>query len=607
LSLAHAGVAAALWLAGLWYSAALMVERRDPDASRWARVAARLRDASVLGVGIPLALASFGILSGTACLASLALCAIARTIRLPPLRRRITPHVPPPTTPASVVGYALPGAAIVSVAWPALVRPLQQGDSLGYHLPNAAAWTVTHTLWTTGTWYWWYPGGSEGFAAGMFAVAGPFAVGLAGFVALLLLAYRIAAFAERAGCSPLPGGAFAAAVVTIPTIALQGGSLENDVWLAAWLLEGVWALREESAVVARTLSVLGLLKPYGFIFAAIALVAARASPSSRAQRTRAWQVVVGFVPIALWTLRDAVLWRTATIDPGALSVRNLFGTTIVAAGAAGVTTLGQAIANAGPGFTLASIAVVVTLVASRDRMLRIVAFGTLGFFLVEPFGYRNDMPQLATGASLRFAVAALVVGLVGVLPLLRRFPGGLVVVALALVALDVRTVVAIFANDGATHGWYLAALAFAIGAAIDVSRTRGFATTVVATALIVYGVRLAGTHPVDYFDDAMSRGQTRSRLFAYLARTRPPRVAGYQVPLGSISIVSPRTLATNTLTADPCTDARRAHALLVVADSPRASDADLATRRSSLRRCGRVLFDDGVSLVIVPEGSSPKS
>jgi hypothetical protein len=95
-----------------------------------------------------------------------------------------------------------------------------QGDSIAYHLPNAAAWTVTHSIWTSGTWYWFYPGGSELFAAALFSVAGPAAVALAGFVALLLLAQRLPAFAVRAGFSRLGAGALAVAVITFKPIAL---------------------------------------------------------------------------------------------------------------------------------------------------------------------------------------------------------------------------------------------------------------------------------------------------------------------------------------------------------------------------------------------------
>ncbi len=51
-------------------------------------------------------------------------------------------------------------------------------------------------------------------------VAGPAAVALADFVALLLLAQRLPAFAVRAGFSRLGAGALAVAVITFKPIAL---------------------------------------------------------------------------------------------------------------------------------------------------------------------------------------------------------------------------------------------------------------------------------------------------------------------------------------------------------------------------------------------------
>ena len=81
-------------------------------------------------------------------------------------------------------------AALVVVAWPQLVRPLLDGDSLSYHLPNAASWVQAHSLWTTATRYWWYPPASELFASGLYAVASPFALPWCGFGALALLGFR---------------------------------------------------------------------------------------------------------------------------------------------------------------------------------------------------------------------------------------------------------------------------------------------------------------------------------------------------------------------------------------------------------------------------------
>jgi hypothetical protein len=570
-------IAAALWLGALWYVAPLL------DASAREAPARHLRDAIVLGVAIPLVLGTAGALAPVPCAAAILLLAIVRTVVRPPAVRPV----------AASPWHALPAVAVVAVSWPALVRPLLQGDSLGYHLPNAASWSTTHAIWTTVTWYWFYPGGSELFAAGLDTIAGPLAVGFAGFAALLLLAYRIAAFAERAGCSAFQSGALAAAFVTVPAVALQGGSLENDVWLAAWLLETAWALLEERPVTRRALTVAALVKPYGFIFAALAAWFGRA---------RRLDVVLGFAPLALWFVRDAVLWRGAIIDPAALSDPHVAATTILAQGAAGVTTLASALWNAGPGMLVACLAFVATVATSREPVLRWSALGAFAFFLIEPFGFRNDGPQLATGASLRYAFPALALGFTGALPLVRRvpWPNAVACAALALAALQIRGVAAIFENDATTHRWYLAAIVVAAAIVADAWRARGFATPLVSLALVAYAVRFAGSHPADYYDDLISSGNGKSHLFEWLAAERPPRVVGDTIRLGSIVVVSPGTLAQNTVRVDPCGEARRAHALLVVADDPPTNAAAFAARRAAGRACGRVLYEDERALAVAP-------
>ena len=140
-------------------------------------------------------------------------------------------------------GYAFPIAVVVAAAWPALVRPIMQGDSLEYHLPDAAVFATTHGAYATITQAWFYPSASELFASAIFQIGGPLEVGLGGLAASLLLTARLMAFCRKGGLGALPSGALVAAAMSIPLVALQGPSLENDVWLAAWLLECIWASR----------------------------------------------------------------------------------------------------------------------------------------------------------------------------------------------------------------------------------------------------------------------------------------------------------------------------------------------------------------------------
>ena len=584
------GVAAALWLSGLWYVAPALCARSNEGHpfGLTDRIARRIRDASIVGLSIPLIAGALGLLFPATCIGLLVVACVARTAIRPPRLPRIR------WTPRSVqdiVGYALPQIAVVAASSPPLLRPLIEGDSLGYHLPNAASWTVTHTLWTSGTSYWWYPGGSELFAGGLLAVAGPLALCYAGFVALLLLANRVAAFAQRAGLSALCAGASAAAVATIPAIALQGGSLENDVWLSAWLLELVWSLLEEPDATTRTVFVTSLIKPVGFLFAALTVALGRA---------RLRNVLLGFIPIALWFVRDAVLWKNATISPSDMGYPNLLGTTIAAQGAIGFTTLIDAIWRAGPGLCIAFGALVVSCVASREPLIRWTALGTFLVFLVEPFGFQNGVPQLAQGDSLRFAFPAVVLGIVGCFPLLRRYALWFSPALIVLAMFQIWHVISIFENDTTTSLWYVAPLAIAAAIALDAFLTRSVATTLVSFALIAYTINVAGSHPIDYYNDLVSRGALRSHVFTWLAAQRPKVVVGDGIRLGSVVMVSPNTLVEDSIGADGCARARRIGALLVTADDPPTSDAALASRRERDKTCGTVRYDDGAVLVVAP-------
>jgi len=131
---------------------------------------------------------------------------------------------------------------------------------------------------------------------------------------------------------------------------------------------------------------------------------------------------------------------------------------------------------------------------------------------------------------------------------------------------------------------------------------RGVLTGLAALALIAYGVVLADSHPADYYDDGLMHDGHTSHFFAWLAKERPSAVVGDHILLGSIAVISPETRVQNTVSADPCADAERASALLVIADNPTTTDAAFEARRSSARACGKAIYDDGVALVIAPPG-----
>ena len=479
------------------------------------------------------------------------------------------------------------------MAWPALVRPLLEGDSLGYHLPNAAAWAHDGTLWLTTTRYWWYPGASELFAAGLFRIAGPFALPLAGTAASALLGQRLATWYARAGVVPWIAGALAAATATALVAGLQAADLRNDLWLAAFVLEISWALRYETRATGRSAALCALLKPYGFLYAAVALATGRAAP-------RSW--LVAGLPFAFWVARDAFGWRGAQFPPASTAVAGLWTTTIAAHGIAGAETLTRALLADGPWSALLFGAGLALIVFGRDAGLRLTAAAALLVFLCEPFGFDNPLPQLATGSSLRYALPFLALGALGLIPFARRLPLALGCAALAFAVWDGVRIVAIFWRDTTGHGeaWVLALAFAALLLAALRPRIARVATPLLTLGLIAYAVVLAASHPVDYFNDAFSAPGARTQFFTWLNTHRPSALVAWNLRAGALVVVSPESRVLDGLERDPCGEAQRNHALLVAYVEPSGA----ASRRDEVREraldCGPALYRDPLVLVVAP-------
>ncbi|HKU80810.1 MAG TPA: hypothetical protein VJP76_01475, partial [Candidatus Tumulicola sp.] len=273
------GALGAGWLIGLWVAA--------PIFGR-ARGAARIAQAIALGCLIPLALGALNLLYAWSLWIVLAGVAIASLLRQrhgdaePAARGEVEWDL--------LVGFV----ALVALAWPVAVRPLLDGDTLIYHLPNAASWANQHGFWTTGTRYWWYPPASEIFASGLLATGGIGAVGWAGLPPAVLLLLTFRAVARRSGTAPIVGTLVACALLATPVAVQQLVSLQNDLWLSALFIFAV----TEYATPA--FAVLSLTKPTGLAFALLASGAWRGT-----KRRIAAAVSAG--AFALWGARDLIL------------------------------------------------------------------------------------------------------------------------------------------------------------------------------------------------------------------------------------------------------------------------------------------------------------
>lgn len=556
----------------------------------------------ILGVAIPLVLGFLHLLTGFACALTLfAVAGFAFAIRA----RGAAPDRSPRTLRSfeSRIATGLPLLAATATAWPALVRPLLQGDSLLYHLPNAAAWVDAHSLWTTTTRYWWYPGASELFAAGIFAVAGPLALGFAGVAASLLLGFRLTQWGIGLGTRPWVAGALAAFALSSFTLAEQAGSLENDVWLAAFLIEALCAKRNGIRLV-RASAMTALIKVTGPLYAAIALVVRRTTPRA---------VALASFPFLAWVVRDATLWPTAIIPPASSGYPNVAATTILFHGVAGFEMLAVALGKDGPATLSLFLAALAGIVLTRDRRLRISALVALAIFVVHPFGYNNEQPQLATGASLRYAAPLLALGAVFLNIFVVRLdsaaafelaPSRIVgVAALALAAAGISRLVGLYHADAMTANTLgivvLVAFVFVIPwRSFDLRSAAVFAT---GMALVVYAVVLAGTHPLDYYERWLAPGPRHSTFFHWLAHARPASVVSDGLSAGAIVAVSPSTRAADVDVADPCGEARRLTALLVISTGVMNPARDREQRLALARTCGRIVFDDGLTIVVSPQ------
>ncbi len=277
---------AIVWLLALYYAAGgLFTKVRN--------VTDRVRDSLLLALAIPLLLGFLNALSTWTELLAAALLCGARLF-LCRKGRPATWNVRPERLSTDAVGYAIVSATLVAISWPQLVRPILQGDSLLYHLPNAATWATAHSFWTDGTLYWWYAPGSEMFAADMLLIGGPGSLPISGLVASLLLGFRFIEFGRRFDVSPWQSGALSAAFVSLPIAALQAGTLQNDVWLSAWLVEVVWSGLNDNEAIYRTVATCTLMKPIGFVLAAFASMLFGSSLA----------ILLSFIPVAAWALRD---------------------------------------------------------------------------------------------------------------------------------------------------------------------------------------------------------------------------------------------------------------------------------------------------------------
>jgi hypothetical protein len=420
----------------------------------------------------------------------------------------------------------------------------------------------------------------------MLAAAGTLAVGFAGFGALLLLGLRLQAWGVALGVRPWVAGALAAFAISSFTFAEQAGSLENDVWLAAFFLESLWLMRANlGGAFTRATAVAALIKPVGPLYAILALVLA----------IPPWRIaLLALAPIALWAARDAILWDGAIIAPSSVYYVSWFATTIIAHGMAGALSVWEALHAEGIATIVLFVAALGSIVLARDGRLRLAAAVSLVIFAFHPFwSIHLAAPFLALGALFLHEIG-------------RRVPVPAGVLALALAVYGLVRTVGIFWNDATTHGTWLIVAIVAVVLLLPWEAVRRRLAPVTLAGLTAYAVVLAGSHPLDYYEDWLGRGAGHSRFFHWLAATQPPAIVGYGLRIGSIAAVSPTTRVIDTYVRNPCREAHTLGALLVVSGDILVNvQTGYEPRRAFAERCGAIVFDDGTTIVVNPHSGWP--
>ena len=560
------GALAFVYAAALWYCAPLFSGDRTA-------IADRLRTAIIIGIAAPGALALLGILYAPALWVLLAMLAAVRTLR----------RVPSRATPADAALLLALACAWVAL-WPGLARPLLDGDTLLYHLPNAAAFVQDHTAWTARAPYWLYPPASEIFAAGLLCVSGRWSLPLAGIFPALLIVSRLYTAARNAGAKPAASAALALAFICMPLAAFQTGTLQNDLWLAAFFTELLCAGQG-----AASFAICALLKPFGWLEAFVAAAAARLPVRS---------VLLGLLPLAVWILRDGVLLGAGG-RAGFSAPPYLEG--IIAAHPIAFLQLAHGIAAVTPQSFVWLALLAPACAFPQTRRYGFAGAASLVIYAFLPLAYRSGATNYALDASsFRFALPALAAGALAGAALIPRAQIAGIVLGYALALWGAYGVLAVYWNDAYTH-WSIAVAAAAALAALASPRTRGLSVAIItAAALIVAAWSASSRAPGFYANWMPGRNGAPTGVFSWIASHRPRSVLAADVRIGAVFMASPHTRVLAAGPAPLCAQAVQKRALLLVGSNEDTGAGELAREFSDARRSCRVLYRDSAAILVRP-------
>ncbi|MGH7716011.1 MAG: hypothetical protein ACREML_08450 [Vulcanimicrobiaceae bacterium] len=551
----------------MWYAAPLLTRTRGLT------IPSRLRCALVLLTATPLVLAAVHLLAvGPLLVIAGILCAA---------RFRFARHTALEFNPWD----GLAAAIVLLVAAAYIPRAPDDGDSLAYHLPNAIAWVQSRSLDPTWMRYWWYPGGSEISVAGLIAACGLWISGVPSLLAAMMLVSRIGMWLRTRDVPAPVATAMSAAFITISTVAFQTYDQRNDLVLTAWFVESLWVLRTQSWSGTVPIAMLALIKPYGWAYALVAIVCMRQP-----------RALIGLVPLALWVLHDALLAAHAHISIASTNAMGTWSTTILGNIPGSLAVLARAVGERGPVTVCCFVAPVVALfLRGKERRVAIAGVAALVLFLLSPFAYANDMPQLALGWSLRYDLPELAIGALCLAPLARKLPLPFAIAAAISAIAGIARLLYILNHDTSILIAFIGACFIVLAAFVAFLRSAryaaAFAAGAIAIGLALFGANTASVRAASSYAVIAPRIAGNETAFFTWFQAHPHDAESVNLRAGTLLMLAPTMRIFDADTVD-CARVKSEKAWIVVAKGDE--------RTQAARTCGHVIFEDADFIAVLP-------
>ena len=186
--------------------------------------------------------------------------------------------------------------------------------------------------------------------------------------------------------------------------------------------------------------------------------------------------------------------------------------------------------------------------------------------------------------------------------LARRYAATGATLLAASTLFGVGYVLAVFWNDAPARVAPVVALAGIGAVALARALRQGWPIALAFIAIAAAADFLAGSHPVDFYADALRVNGRATAFYSWVERSRPTAIGAVGLALGTVNVLSPQTRTVEIPDASSCARASALGVLLVaIAENDRAAAFNRARLREA-RTCGVTRYDDGIAVVAAPSG-----